>query len=247
MATATLTVSTKTPVVTVATATPAPTKTPVATATTIVLTKAVEPKSKQSLPAGLNVQVPLTGNLYKYDPVGFSGWDMICEGTQSFTGNTHIIKVNPSKEDWERLSCWAYPPTDEATRNQLAIQFAGDKVRNWESAKVDPLPISITFEDGRVLDLAPGEIPDAYNLPAASVHSFTPFALNIQGIKDGDIFIASIGAVDEWTYIKYVNASGKTVEETFFGTRENVSYKSVESAWRLPGSWTEEKALAFKP
>lgn len=245
-------VSTATQVAAVQTvATAEPTKAPAATATSAPTATAQPTAAKGkvfTLPAGINVQIPLTGDEYAYDPKNFAGWDMICEGTQSKTGDTHLIKVNPAKESWQRLSCWAYPPTDKKTRDQLGYQFAGDKVRNWQSAGVDPLPIEVLFEDGQVLNLAPGEIPDEYNLQLAGVDSSTPFKLNVQGIKQADgTFVASVGAVDEWTWFHYVDQKGNKVTETFFGTRENVSYKEVLEAWRLPGNWTKAQAKAWKP
>ena len=208
------------------------------------------PVPQAGLPEGLNLAVfPNANGEYVYDPSIYESWDIVCEGTQKETGDLHLIWVNPPHGIWQRFSCYAYPHVDEGKQKQLAVQFAGDKVRNWESAGVEPLPIRIMREGSEVLmDLNPGEVPDAYSLVYAGADLSAPMKLHIQGIAQLDSsFIASVGAVDEWTYLEWVSPDGKTHSEAFYGVRESVPYKEVIQAWRLPGSWDESQAKAFTP
>lgn len=203
------------------------------------------------LPAGMIVTIPKNSEgTYDFDPAKYAGWLMVCEGTQKATGNLHLIKVAPTAvEQWDRLSCWGYPSgQSDAVMTQLAYQFAGDKVRNWESAGVKPLPMRLFFAGGETLDLEAGVIPDDYSLDLAGVDLDAPMQLFIHGIYVNGHYVASIGAVDEWTYVvlKVHDALGEgTSTMIFFGTQENVSYDEVLMAWRLPGGWSEAEVQTF--
>jgi hypothetical protein len=109
------------------------------------------------------------------------------------------------------------------------------------------LPIRIYFADGEIMNLEAGVVPEDYSLALAGVDLTTPMHLEVHGIAQGNHYVASIGAVDEWTFLVYETTDGETVTEVFYGTWENVAYSEIVDAWRLPGSWSQDQANDFTP
>ncbi|HPS40637.1 MAG TPA: hypothetical protein PLQ50_01370 [Candidatus Woesebacteria bacterium] len=199
----------------------------------------------QALPIGINAQIPseLDGKEYHYNPENFRGFSVICEGTQSQTGNLHLVVANPPDSFWTGVSCWAYPPSDEKTVNQLVIQFVGDKVKNWLSAKVEPLPIR-TINEKEVRNYVPGEIPEAYLNTSAAELGKINYALRVyvQGVWDekSQTFIASVGKAGQFSCLLFEDKKEILVID---GVREDVIYeKEPPFMWRLTGTWSQDQA-----
>jgi|GEM_PF-5597410 len=174
--------------------------------------------------------------------------DTVVEGTQTFTGDTHIVWVNPPDGSvWKEMSTWVCNPGTPELRTVWGNQWVGDKVMINLALNLKMIPMTLHV-NGETFEFAAGEIPATYSTSLSAQEFPEPVAMYVHGeFVDGNTnYSAAIGSPDEWSFVR-LTIFDQTQTLRFFGPREGVEYSSVACAFRLPKNWTQEQVDKFEP